>query len=67
MIPIPRAEVVTLALIALVACAALAYALLLLRRARHDATNAGDPPPPQMFSLSIPLSALLPSEMPVVV
>jgi len=66
MIPIPRAEVVTLALIALAACVALAYALLMLRRARQDASSASEPLPPRMFSLSIPLSALLPAEMPVV-
>jgi anti-sigma regulatory factor (Ser/Thr protein kinase) len=64
MVPPLRAEVVTLALLALAACAALAYALVLLRRARESV--AEEPQPPQMFSLAVPLAALLPTEMPVV-
>jgi len=62
--PFSRAEVVTLVLLALAACAALAYALISLRRVRHSVRE--DPQPPQMFSLSVPLSALLPTEMPIV-
>jgi anti-sigma regulatory factor (Ser/Thr protein kinase) len=63
---IPGAEIVLLALLALAACAALAYALISLRRVREAVMAAEEPAPPQMFSLSVPLSALLPSEMPVV-
>jgi anti-sigma regulatory factor (Ser/Thr protein kinase) len=63
---IPRTEVVTLALLALAACAALAYALISLRRVRADVDAAAEPRPAQMFSLSVPLSALLPGELPIV-
>ena len=64
---IPRVEIVTLALLALAGCAALAYALISLRRVREAVMAASDPPPPpRMFSLSVPISALLPAELPVV-
>ena len=64
--PADRTETTVLALVAIVACAALIYALLALRRARAiDRENAGALPP-QMFSLAVPLSALLPSGVPIV-
>jgi anti-sigma regulatory factor (Ser/Thr protein kinase) len=63
---VPEAEVVILALLALASCAALVFALISLRRVRAAVVDAGDAPPPQMFSLSVPLTALLPGELPVV-
>jgi anti-sigma regulatory factor (Ser/Thr protein kinase) len=62
-----RAEFLTLLLIACGCCAALVYALASLRRVRGMVAEASEPAaPPQMFSLAVPVSALLPSELPVV-
>jgi anti-sigma regulatory factor (Ser/Thr protein kinase) len=62
-----RAEFVTLALVACGCCAALVYALISVRRERTSVGEPLDPPaPPQMFSLAVPLSALLPAELPVI-
>jgi len=61
-----RAEFVVLALVAFGCCAALVYTLISLRRVRASVAELSEPPPPQMFALAVPLTALLPAELPVV-